>query len=105
MKYKCNVSDLPALVREQQALRAGDRVILSGTVYTSRDAAHKRLTAAMKEQGTDALPFPLKDAVIYYAGPTAAPLPSTTRNATPESGSFSVPAMNLRIMRVVDGSS
>ena len=73
MEYQCNVSDLPALVREQQALRAGDRVILSGTVYTSRDAAHKRLTAVMKEQGPDALPFPLKDAVIYYAGPTAAP--------------------------------
>ena len=73
MEYQCNVTDLPALVREQQKLRAGDRVILSGTVYTSRDAAHKRLTATMKEQGDDALPFPLKDAVIYYAGPTAAP--------------------------------
>ena len=73
MEYQCNVTDLPAMVREQQLLHAGDRVILSGTVYTSRDAAHKRLTAAMREQGTDSLPFPLKDAVIYYAGPTAAP--------------------------------
>ena len=73
MEYQCNVTDLPAIVREQQLLHAGDRVILSGTVYTSRDAAHKRLTAAMKEQGTAALPFPLHDAVIYYAGPTAAP--------------------------------
>ena len=71
MEYHCNVSELPALVREQHALHAGDRVILSGTVYTSRDAAHKRITAAMKDGG--ALPFPLKDAVIYYAGPTAAP--------------------------------
>ena len=35
MEYQCNVTDLPALVREQQKLRAGDRVILSGTVYTS----------------------------------------------------------------------
>lgn len=73
MEYQCNVTDLPAIVREQQLLHAGDRVILSGTVYTSRDAAHKRLTAAMKEQGTAGLPFPLQDAVIYYAGPTAAP--------------------------------
>lgn len=73
MDYSLNVSDLPVIVREQQLLHAGDRVILSGTVYTSRDAAHKRLTAAMREQGADALPFPLKDAVIYYAGPTAAP--------------------------------
>lgn len=73
MEYHCNVSDLPAMVREQKLLHAGDRVILSGTVYTSRDAAHKRLTATMREQGADQLPFPLKDAVIYYAGPTAAP--------------------------------
>ena len=73
MEYHCNVSDLPAMVREQQLLHAGDRVILSGTVYTSRDAAHKRLTAAMRTDGVQALPFPLKDAVLYYAGPTAAP--------------------------------
>ena len=73
MNFTCQVSDLPVLVREQQALHAGDRVILSGTVYTARDAAHKRLTALMREQGADALPFPLRDAVIYYAGPTAAP--------------------------------
>ena len=71
MEYQCNVADLPALVREKQSLRAGDRVILSGTVYTSRDAAHKRITAAMRENGK--LPFPMQDAVIYYAGPTAAP--------------------------------
>jgi len=73
MEYVLHVSDLPEVVRTQQRLHAGDRVILSGTVYTSRDAAHKRLTAAMREQGPDALPFPLRDAVIYYAGPTAAP--------------------------------
>lgn len=71
MDYTCNVNELPALVREQQLLRAGDRVVLSGTVYTSRDAAHKRITQAMRENGT--LPFDLRDAVIYYAGPTAAP--------------------------------
>lgn len=71
MDYSCHVTELPALVREQQLLRAGDRVVLSGTVYTSRDAAHKRITQAMREGGE--LPFPLRDAVIYYAGPTAAP--------------------------------
>ena len=41
-------------------LRAGDKVLLSGTVYTSRDAAHKRLFALMDEGKP--LPFPLKDA-------------------------------------------
>ena len=73
MNYSLQVSELPDIVRKQQLLHAGDRVTLSGTVYTSRDAAHKRLTAVMREQGADALPFPIQDAVIYYAGPTAAP--------------------------------
>lgn len=49
-------------------VNAGDEVYLSGTVYTARDAAHKRLKA-MIENG-EALPFNLDGAVIYYAGPT-----------------------------------
>lgn len=73
MIYSLNVSELPAFVREQQRLHAGDRVNLSGTVYTSRDAAHKRIVAEMAKSGTENLPFDLKDAVIYFAGPTAAP--------------------------------
>ena len=54
-----------------RTLRAGDRVLLSGTAYTARDAAHKRLAQAL-DQG-DPLPFDLKGAVIYYAGPTPTP--------------------------------
>lgn len=50
------------------SLRTGDRVYLTGTVYTSRDAAHKEIFRLMDE-GAD-LPYELKDAVIYYAGPT-----------------------------------
>lgn len=53
------------------SLRAGDRVYLSGTVYTSRDAAHKRIFALLDEGGP--LPYPLKDSVIYYSGATPAP--------------------------------
>ena len=49
-------------------LRAGDRVLLSGTVYTARDAAHKRLFALL--QNGEKLPFELKNAVLYYCGPT-----------------------------------
>ncbi len=49
-------------------LRAGDRVLLSGTIYTARDAAHKRLFELLDEGRP--LPFDLKGAVIYYAGPT-----------------------------------
>ncbi len=52
-------------------LKAGDRVYLSGTLYTARDAAHARLVALL-EEGKD-LPFDPKGAVIYYVGPTPAP--------------------------------
>ncbi len=49
-------------------LKAGDIVYLSGTLYTARDAAHKRLVELI-EKGEE-LPFDLKGAVIYYVGPT-----------------------------------
>lgn len=52
-------------------LHAGDKILLSGTVYTSRDAAHKRINALL--DGGGELPYELKDAVIYYAGPTPSP--------------------------------
>lgn len=68
MEYVLDCSELRAFAPK---FKAGDRVVLSGKVYTSRDAAHKRITAAL-EAGEE-LPYPLKDAVIYYAGPTPAP--------------------------------
>ena len=52
-------------------LCVGDRVFLSGEVYTARDAAHKRIFESIKNG--EALPFEIKDAVIYYAGPTPTP--------------------------------
>lgn len=52
-------------------LRAGDKIKLSGTVYTARDAAHKRIFELI-DRGED-LPFEIKGAVIYYAGPTPTP--------------------------------
>ncbi len=51
-----------------KVLRAGDRVILSGTIYTSRDQAHMALFRLLDEGAP--LPFELRDAIIYYAGPT-----------------------------------
>lgn len=51
-------------------LKAGDKVELSGTVYTARDAAHKRIIQLINNG--EPLPFELKGAAIYYAGPTAA---------------------------------
>ena len=49
-------------------LEMGDRVLLSGTIYTARDAAHKRIVQLLDEGKQP--PFELKGAVIYYAGPT-----------------------------------
>lgn len=68
MEYKLDTAQLRQFA---PVLKAGDRVILSGTVYTSRDAAHKRINEAMDKN--EPLPYDLKDAVIYYAGPTPAP--------------------------------
>ena len=52
-------------------LKAGDKVFLSGVVYTARDAAHARITALINEDKP--LPFELGGAAIYYVGPTPTP--------------------------------
>ncbi len=52
-------------------LHAGDSVLLSGTIYTARDCAHRRIFELL--DSGKALPFALKDAFIYYAGPCPAP--------------------------------
>ena len=61
----------PLSEAEARMLRAGDVVFLSGTIYTARDAAHKRLMDLL-DRG-EPVPFPLDGAVIYYVGPTPAP--------------------------------
>lgn len=59
------------LTREKTAgLHAGDSVLISGEIYTARDAAHKRMIETLESGGT--LPFPIQDQIIYYAGPTPA---------------------------------
>ncbi len=61
---------LPISKDDVEGLSAGDCVYLTGTLYTARDAAHKRLhDAVTKGEG---VPFPLRDAVVYYLGPTPA---------------------------------
>ena len=49
-------------------LKSGDYVYITGTIYTARDAAHKRMYEALK-QGEE-LPFDLKNNLIYYMGPS-----------------------------------
>lgn len=53
-----------------RSLRSGDSVLLSGIIYTARDAAHKRL-CELAARG-EPMPFPMEGAVIYYVGPTPA---------------------------------
>ena len=60
----------PLRREELEKLRAGDSVLLSGVIYTGRDAAHKRL-CALADQGQE-LPFDVRNQVIYYAGPCPA---------------------------------
>ena len=62
---------LPLSMADILALRAGDACLLTGPVYTARDAAHKRICSCL-EEGKQA-PFPLMGAAIYYAGPAPAP--------------------------------
>lgn len=60
----------PLTEEAARALRAGDMVLITGVIYTARDAAHKKMTELLASGGT--LPFELKDAIIYYVGPTPA---------------------------------
>lgn len=68
MEYKIHVNEIKKM---SHSLRAGDRVYLTGEVFTSRDAAHKRIKEAL-EKG-EKLPYDLENAVIYYVGPTPSP--------------------------------
>ena len=61
----------PLIKKEIKKLNAGEVVLLSGIIYTARDQAHKRLAEAINKNKKT--PVDLKDAVIYYCGPTPAP--------------------------------
>lgn len=60
----------PLTIDIRKSLKAGDEVLLTGTILTARDAAHKRLSDIIRKGKS--LPINLKDAVIYYCGPTPA---------------------------------
>lgn len=51
-----------------ESLKSGDQVLISGIIYTARDAAHKRLIDSL--ENNEELPFDVKDQIIYYVGPT-----------------------------------
>lgn len=61
---------LPLKEEDVEKLKIGDEVLLSGLIYSARDAAHKRMTDAL--DGGEPLPFDIKGQVIYYMGPSPA---------------------------------
>ena len=67
-EYYLNVRDIACW---KEKVNAGDKIYLSGTVYTARDAAHKRIFEILNNNTE--LPFELKNSVIYYCGPTPTP--------------------------------
>ena len=63
--------NIPITTKELENLKIGEKILVSGTIYTARDAAHKRLVALL-EQGKE-LPFPIQNSAIYYVGPAPTP--------------------------------
>ena len=66
-EYKLDTANINEWVSD---LRAGDRVLLSGVIYTARDAAHKQIVNLLDND--EELPFPIEGSVVYFAGPTPA---------------------------------
>ena len=62
--------NVPMTKEEAASLKAGDYVYLTGTIYTARDAAHKRMDEAL-DRG-ESLPFDIEGSIIYYMGPSPA---------------------------------
>ena len=60
----------PLTAADARKLRSGDSCLLSGVIYTARDAAHKRLCECVARG--EPLPFEIRDSVIYFVGPTPA---------------------------------
>ena len=63
--------ELPLTEKKIQDLKCGDQLLLSGFLFTARDAAHERLAANLQQKKE--FPVELRGQVIYYAGPTPAP--------------------------------
>jgi fumarate hydratase subunit beta len=68
MNYKLTI---PFSKRDIAGLKAGDKVLISGTIHTARDQAHKRLVKDLLNNKKP--PFELKNSVLYYCGPTQSP--------------------------------
>ena len=74
---------LPLTRELARTLHAGDQVLLTGTIYTSRDAGHKRMCEALAKG--EKIPFDPTDATIYYVGPTPAKPGAVAHQPGPQS--------------------
>lgn len=92
----------PVKTADIENLKIGDKVYISGTIYTARDVAHKRLVALLDDN--QPLPFPIQGAAIYYVGPAPAPPGKVIGSAGPTTSyrmdSFTPPllAKGLKLM-------
>ena len=75
----------PMTAEQIKELKAGDKVLLSGTIYTGRDAAHKRIAELLENKML--LPFELNNQTIYYTGPCPAPPGKVIGSAGPTTSS------------------
>ena len=86
------------LTRETlRTLKAGDSCLISGVIYTARDAAHKRLCELL-DAGKE-LPLDVKDAVIYFVGPTPAKPGQAIGSAGPTTTSYRMDAYSPALIR------
>jgi fumarate hydratase subunit beta len=93
---KINI-ELPLSREKAASLEAGDQALLSGVIYTARDAAHRRLIGLLDEGKP--LPFPLEDSCIYYTGPTPPPPGRVIGSAGPTT-SYRMDAYTPRLLRL-----
>ncbi len=84
------------IVQIAPTLHAGDRVLLSGIIFTARDAAHKRIFSLL--DNGKSLPFPLAGSCIYYAGPTPTPQGMAIGSCGPTTSS----RMDIFVPRLMD---
>lgn len=91
----------PLTVEVVESLKVGDRVLLSGVIYTARDSAHKKLVELIKKG--EKLPFPIEGAVIYYVGPAPAKPGQVINSAGPTTSGRMDPYTPLLIEKGLKG--
>lgn len=102
-----NSLSTPLREKDIKRLRAGDRIFLSGIVYTARDMAHKKLVESLEKNNR--LPVSLKGAVIYYTGPTPTPPGKIIGSCGPTTSSrmdaFTIPLLRAGLKGMIGKGS